>query len=265
MYETTYLRPVTLAEATQLLQANPEAKLLSGGQTLIPTLKQRLASPSHLVDIGQLAELQGISLDGDKLVVGAASKHADVAMDETVRKAIPGLAQLAGMIGDPQVRHMGTIGGSVANSDPAADYPAAVLGLGASVQTSRRVIPADQFFTGLFETALAADEIIIRIAFPIPRRSAYEKFRNKASRYALVGVFVAEMWDGTVRVAVTGAGPMVFRASALEAALKSSFTPQAAEGVKMSDAGLNSDMHASAEFRAHLVPLLAGRAVAAAH
>ena len=264
MYQTTYVRAGSLAEAESLLRDNPEAKLISGGQTLVPTLRQRLARASHLVDIVHLPELRGLSQDEEAVVVGASTTHAEVAASDLVRTRIPGLADLAGLIGDPSVRHLGTIGGSIANSDPAADYPAALLALNAAVQTSKRTIGAADFFTGLFETALDASEIVVRVSFPVPRRSAYEKFPQSASRFALVGVFVAILADGSVRVAVTGAGSRVFRASAIEAALARNFTSEAAESASISTEGLNSDIHGSAEFRAHLVPVLAARAVARA-
>lgn len=264
MYQTSYLRATSVADAEKILRENPDAKPLSGGHTLIPTLKQRLAKPTHLVDIGKIAELKTIAMEGDRLVIGAASTHADVAASPVVQRSIPGLSGLAGVIGDPHVRHMGTIGGSIANNDPAADYPAAVVGLNATVHTPRRAIPADEFFTGLFETALEPGEIVTKIAFPQPRRSAYEKFRHPASLFALVGVFVAELADGSVRVAVTGAGPCVFRASAIEAALAKSFTAAVAEACKLPADGLNADMYGSSEFRANLIPVLAATAVAAA-
>jgi len=264
MYQTTYIRAGSLAEAQHLLHDNPEAQLISGGQTLVPTLRQRLARPSHVIDIAHLAELRGLSQEGDHVVIGATTTHAEVAVSDLVRHKIPGLAKLAGLIGDPPVRHLGTIGGSVANNDPAADYPAAVLALNATVQTSKRTIGADDFFTGLFETALDPEEIVVSISFPVPRRSAYEKFHQSASRFALVGVFVAVLADGSTRVAVTGAGPCVFRASSIEAALARNFTAEAAESASVPADGLNSDIHGSAEFRAHLVPVLAGRAVVAA-
>jgi carbon-monoxide dehydrogenase medium subunit len=262
MYQTTYVRASSLAEAANLLRDNPEAKLISGGQTLVPTLRQRLARASHLVDIAHLTELRGLALVGEEVVIGATTTHAEVAASDLVRGKIPGLAHLAGLIGDPPVRHLGTIGGSIANNDPAADYPAAVLALSATVHTSKRAIGADDFFTGLFETALDASEIVVRISFPVPRRSAYEKFHQSASRFALVGVFVAVLADGSIRVAVTGAGPRVFRATSIEAALARNFTAEAAESASIGADGLNSDIHGSAEFRAHLVPVLAARAVA---
>jgi carbon-monoxide dehydrogenase medium subunit len=266
MYQTTYVRPGSVAEALNLLLANPEAKLVSGGQTLVPTLRQRLARPSHVVDIARIAELHGIAiaLDGEHVVIGAATTHAEVAASDLVNTKIPGLAGLAGRIGDPLVRHRGTIGGSVANNDPAADYPAALVALNATVYTSKRAIGASDFFTGLFETALEPGEIVVRVSFPVPQKSAYEKFAQPASRFALVGVFVAVLADGSVRVAVTGAGPCVFRATAIEAALSASFTAGAAEAVAISADGLNADIHGSAEYRAALVPVLAERAAAAA-
>jgi carbon-monoxide dehydrogenase medium subunit len=264
MYETTYVRADSLAQAQQLLRDNPEATLLAGGQTLVLTLRQRLARPSHVIDIAHLSELQGISAEGDRLLIGAATQHADVAANVQVRRRIPGLAHLAEEIGDPAVRHMGTIGGSIANNDPSADYPAAVLGLGATVHTSQRAIAADDFFTGLFETALQRGEIITRVAFPVPRRSGYAKFHQQASHFVLVGVFVAQFADGAVRVAVTGAAPRVSRASDIEAALRDNFTAAAAEQVRISADGLNSDIHASPDYRAHLIPVFAARAVAAA-
>jgi carbon-monoxide dehydrogenase medium subunit len=261
VYETTYIRAADLSQARQLLLDDPEAQLLAGGQTLVLTMRQRLARPSNVIDITHLAELQGISFDGDRLVIGAGVRHADVAANVEVRRLIPGLARLADGIGDPAVRHMGTIGGSIANNDPAADYPAAVLGLGATVHTSQRAIPADNFFTGLFGTALERGEIITRVAFPLPRRCGYAKLPQPASHFALVGVFVAELAENSVRVAVTGAGPCVFRATEIEAALSRDFSAELAESMSIGAQGLNSDLHGSAEYRAHLVPVLAGRAV----
>ena len=260
-YPFKYERAKSLAEAEQLIKRLPDAKLLAGGQTLIAAMKLRLASPSDLIDISGLKELSFIRADSGRIVIGASTKHADVATSADVRRAIPALAMLAGVIGDPAVRHMGTIGGSVANNDPAADYPAAVLGLGATVVTTRRSIESDAFFTGMFSTALEDGEIIKEISFPVPERAAYRKFANPASRYALVGVFVAKTKSG-VRVAVTGAGPCVFRVPAMEAALAKSFTPDAVASIKVDDSGLNSDIHGSAEYRAHLVTVMAKRAVA---
>lgn len=264
MYQTTYVRPGSVAEAHRLLLDNPEATLVSGGQTLVPTLRQRLARPSHVVDIARLAELHGITDLAGTIVIGAATTHAEVAASAVVRAQLPGLADLAGAIGDPPVRHRGTIGGSVANNDPAADYPAGLLALDATIETNRRRIAAGDFFTGVFETALAPGEIVLRVRFPVPRKSAYEKFHQPASRFALVGVFVAVLGDGAVRVAVTGAGPGVFRSAPLEAALTADFSAAAAERVTVDADALSSDIHGSAQYRAHLVPVLAARAVAAA-
>ena len=263
MYEFNYHRPGTLESAAAALAAAEDGQVLAGGQTLIPTLKQRLASPSDVVDLGSIAGLDGVRREGDAIVIGAMTRHADVASSAEVRGAVPALAALADGIGDPQVRNSGTIGGSIANADPAADYPAAVVGLGAEVRTDRRSIAGDDFFTGLFETALAEGEIVVSVRFPIPRRAAYAKFPNPASRYAIVGVMVAETGSG-VRVAVTGAGDRVFRAGAMEAALAGNFSPDALGGISVPSDGLNEDIHASAEYRAHLVGVMARRAVAAA-
>lgn len=262
MYDFTYHRPKTVAEAASLLGSASDGKLLAGGHTLIPTMKQRLASPSDLVDLGGIDELKGISVSGDTVSIGAAVSHADVANSADVARAIPALAQLAGGIGDPHVRHRGTIGGSIANNDPSADYPAACVGLGATIHTNKGSHKADDFFTGMFETALADDEIITRVDFPIPKKAAYMKFANPASRYALVGVMVADAADG-VRVAVTGAGPCVFRVAAMESALAGGFSADAVKGVSVPADELNSDIHASAEYRAHLIGVMAARAVAA--
>ncbi len=261
MYAFEYHRPSTLAEAAQLLASRPEAKLLAGGHTLLPTLKQRLAQPSDLVDLSAIAELRGIREEGGGLTLGATVRHGEVEGSDLVRRVIPALAELAAEIGDPQVRNRGTIGGSIANNDPAADWPAGLLGLGATVRTNRREIAADDFFTGMFETALEEDEIITAVHFPRPEKAAYAKFPNPASRYAIVGVFVARTANG-VRVAVTGAGPCVFRADEIERALSADFSPQALDGVAISPDDLNSDIHASAEYRAHLVKVMARRAVA---
>ena len=264
MYATTYHRPKSLAEAGSLIASAAEAKLLAGGQTLLPTMKQRLAAPENLVDIGKLAELKGITVDGATVTIGAGTTHADVAASAEVKRAIPALAALAGNIGDPAVRHMGTLGGSVANDDPAADYPAAVLGLAATVVTDRRSITADDFFTGLFETALEEGEILVKIAFPIPTKAGYVKFPNPASRYAMCGVFVAKTAGG-VRVAVTGAGNGgVFRVPAMEAALAQNWSPDAVAGITVDPADMLSDIHGSADYRANLVTVMAKRAVVAA-
>ena len=263
MYEFNYHRPGTLEAAAAAFAAASDARVLAGGQTLIPTLKQRLASPSDVIDLGGIAGLQGVRREGDALVVGAMTRHADVASSPEAGEAIPALAALADGIGDPQVRNAGTIGGSIANADPAADYPAAVVGLGATVTTDRRTIAGDDFFTGLFETALEEGEIVVSVSFPVPRRAAYAKFPNPASRYAIVGVLVAETGGG-VRVAVTGAGDRVFRVAAMEAALGADFRADAIAGISVPKDGLNEDLHASAEYRAHLVGVMARRAVAAA-
>lgn len=262
MYAFELKQPKSVNEAVSLLGAS-ESKLLAGGQTLVATMKLRLASPGSLVDLGGIAELRGIRREGDAIRIGATTRHSEVAESAEVRQAIPALADLAGHIGDRQVRNMGTIGGSVANSDPAACYPAGVLGLGATIHTSKRDIAADNFFLGLYETALAPDEIITAVSFPIPKRAAYIKFANPASRFALAGVFVSQGASG-VRVAVTGCAGCVFRATAIEQALAADFSADAARSVQVSADGLNSDLHAGAEYRAHLIPVLAGRAVAKA-
>ena len=264
MYAFNYHRAKSVDEAVKAQKGASEAKYLAGGHTLLPTLKQRLAKPSDLVDISGLKELQGISVSGGTVTIGAATRHAAVASSADVKKAIPALADLAGHIGDPQVRNRGTIGGSIANNDPAADYPAAALGLGATIHTNKRAIEADKFFKGLFETALEEGEIITKITFPVPDKAAYMKFPNPASRYALVGVFVAKTKAG-VRVAVTGAGSGVFRVADMEKALASKFDADAVASIKVPQKGLNSDIHASAEYRAHLVTVMAKRAVAKAN
>jgi carbon-monoxide dehydrogenase medium subunit len=264
MYAFEYHRPKSVADAVSLLKGAGDGVLMAGGMTLIPTLKQRLASPSDVIDLSGVGDLSRILVDrGSHLVIGALTTHAEVAHSGEVKGWIPALATLADGIGDPQVRNRGTIGGSIANNDPAADYPAAILGLNAKVHTDRRVIDADDFFTGMFETALAEDEIVTEVRFPKPQAAAYAKFPNPASRYAIVGVFVARFDDG-VRVAVTGAAPCVFRASDMESALAGNFAASALDGIKVKPDGLNSDIHASAEYRAHLVKVMAQRAVAAA-
>jgi len=263
MYDFGYHRPTSLAEASKALQGAREGKLLAGGHTLIPTLKQRLAQPSDLIDLSQVKELRGIKEEGDAIVIGATTPHAEVAGSAVVQKAIPALAALAEGIGDPQVRNRGTIGGSIANNDPAADYPAACLGLGATIVTDKRKIPADEFFKGMFETALEDGEIITAVSFPKPEKAGYSKFPNPASRYAIVGVMAAKTKAG-VRVAVTGAGPCVFRDKGLESALGSSFTADAVKGASAKASELNSDIHASAEYRQHLIGVMAKRAVQAA-
>ena len=263
MYAFDYHRPATLSAAVADL-ANPEAKVLAGGMTLLPTMKQRLASPAALIDLKSVPELAGIAREGDNLVIGAMARHAEVARSKDVQAAIPALASLAGGIGDPHVRNMGTIGGSLANNDPAADYPAAALALGATIVTNKRRIEAQDFFTGLFETALETGELITQVSFPIPQKAAYMKFRNPASRYAIVGVFVAKTGSG-VRVAVTGAGQGgVFRQTAMEQALSANFSADAVAGIATPKDGMNGDIHASPEYRAHLVGVMAKRAVAKA-
>jgi carbon-monoxide dehydrogenase medium subunit len=262
MENFTYHRPATAADAAAAIKAAKDGKFLSGGQTLIPTMKQGLASPSDIVDLGGLKN-SGVSV-GSTVVIKAGTTHADVAGDAGLRKAIPGLAALAGGIGDPHVRHKGTIGGSVANNDPAADYPAACLGLGATIHTGSRKVGADDFFTGMFATALQDGELVSAIEFPVPKKCGYAKFPNPASLYAMVGVFVAQMADGSARVAVTGAGPGVFRVAEMEAALSRNFSASALNGVAVAAKGLNSDLHASSEYRAHLITVMAKRAVEAA-
>jgi aerobic carbon-monoxide dehydrogenase medium subunit len=262
MYAFDYLRANSVADAAAAL-AKSGGKALAGGQSLVGAMKLRLANPGTVVDIGGIAELKGIREEGASVVIGAMTTHADVASSDVVKKAIPALAALAEGIGDRQVRNRGTIGGSIANNDPAADYPAAVLALGATVTTNKRTIAADQFFKGMYETALAADEIIVSVSFPVPKKAAYVKFPNPASRFALVGVFVAQTAAG-VRVAVTGAAASVHRATAIENALAKNFTADAAKAVRISAEHLNTDLHGSAEYRAHLVSVLASRAVTAA-
>jgi carbon-monoxide dehydrogenase medium subunit len=264
MYPFSYHKPASVADASGLAGSAEDPKFLAGGMTLLPTMKQRLASPANLIDLGAVKELKGIEVSGNTVTIGAMTRHVDVYTSDAVAKAIPALAELAGMIGDPAVRNRGTIGGSIANNDPAADYPAAALALGATIHTDKRAIKAEDFFTGLFETALEEGEVVTKISFPVPKKAAYEKFRNPASRYAIVGVFVADT-DAGIRVTVTGSGSSgVFRATEIEAALTKSFTPEAAGAVKMSPAGLNSDIHADAEYRAHLISVMAKRAVAKA-
>ncbi len=262
MYRFKHHRPTTIDEAQSIFAACDDPSYLSGGMTLIPTMKQRLASPTDLIDLSQVEGLTGITFHSGLVRIGAFTRHAVVANSAEVAKAIPALAYLAAQIGDNQVRNRGTLGGSVANSDPAADYPAAVVGLGATIVTSQRQIAGDTFFQDLFETALEPGELITAIEFPIPEKAVYRKFPNPASRYAVAGVMVARFPRG-VRVGVTGAGPCAFRATALENALNQSFNPDALNAVEIPDAGFNSDLHASAEYRAHLVKVLAKRAVQA--
>jgi aerobic carbon-monoxide dehydrogenase medium subunit len=264
MYNFIYHRASGLRQATNMLGKFEEAKLLAGGQTLLPTMKLRLASPSHIIDLNKIEGISDIEMKGRNIVIGALARHADVATSPVVKQAIPALAELASMIGDPAVRHRGTIGGSIANNDPNADYPAACLALGAVITTTKRKIVADEFFKSLFETALEPDEIVTKVSFPIPKKAAYQKFRNPASRFALVGVFVAKR-PSEVWVAVTGAGASgVFRVTEFETALKKRFSPKSLEGMSIPADDLASDIHGSAEYRAHLVGVLARRAVAAA-
>jgi carbon-monoxide dehydrogenase medium subunit len=262
MYAFTLEQPKTLADAKRLTAGGAQA--LAGGQTLIASMKQRLMRPENLVDLGGVAELRGVMVEGQNLVIGAMTCHQDVANNADVRKHIPGLAALADGIGDRQVRAMGTLGGSVANNDPAACYPSAVLGLGATVVTDRRQIAADDFFQGLYTTALEPGELITAIRFPIPSKAAYAKFRQPASRFALVGVFVA-LTSAGARVAVTGTGNGVFRHKGLEAALSKSFTPDAIKGVVIDASEISGDLHASSAYRAHLVTVQTQAAVAQAN
>ena len=264
MYETNYHRASSVADAVKLLKKSEDPKILAGGMTLIPTMKQRLASPSDLVDITKIADLSGIKVSGKTVTIGAATTHYDVATDEKLAKVCPALCALASHIGDPHVRYRGTIGGSISNNDPAADYPSAMLALGASIITDKRVIAAEKFFKGLFETALKDGEIVTAIEFTAPAKAAYSKFPNPASRYAMAGVFVAKDKDG-VKVAVTGAGESgVFRHKGLEAALDKKFEAASVDDVKVDAKGLKSDMHATADYRAALIKVMAKRAVAAA-
>lgn len=263
MQAFNYHRPNSVEEAATLFGKASDARYLAGGQTLIPTLKMRLAATSDLVDLGGVKELAGIQTEAGKIIVGAMTTHAEVANSGAVQRALPALAALANGIGDRQVRNRGTLGGSLANNDPAACYPAAVLALNATLRTSKREIAADRFFLGLYETALEPGEIITSVVFPIPKRAAYVKFRNPASRFALVGVFVSAT-DNDVRVAVTGAGPGVFRIAAFEQALAKNFSPHMLDGLTVPAEDLNADIHASADYRAHLIPVIAKRAVEAA-
>jgi aerobic carbon-monoxide dehydrogenase medium subunit len=263
MYDFAYQKPSSLADAVKALGADADAKALAGGMTLIPVLKQRLNKPTVVVDLAKLG-LAGITVSGNTVTIGGMTTHATVAASADVKAKIPGLAELAAHIGDEAVRHRGTIGGSLANNDPAADYPAAVLALGATIKTDRRTIKADDFFQGMFSTALQQGEIITSVEFPVPEKSAYEKFPNPASRYAIVGVYVAKTAGG-VRVAVTGAGQNgVFRQNAMEQALASNFAADAVANIATPANGMNGDIHASPEYRAHLVGVMAKRAVARA-
>ena len=260
MYQFNYHRPADLAEAVALFRDSDDPMYLSGGMTLLATMKQRLAAPTDLIDLSGIGEMAGIAVQGDVVRVGAFTTHNAVAEAVEIQRTLPVLSQLAGLIGDNQVRNRGTIGGSVANSDPSADYPAAVVGLGATVHTQERSISGDEFFQDLFETALRPGEIVTHIDFPVPTRAAYRKFPNPASRYAVVGVLIAD-FNGAIRVGVTGAGPCAFRASGIEQVLNDHLDVAAINGVEVPDAGFNSDLHASAEYRAHLVKVMARRAL----
>ncbi|MBK6597820.1 MAG: xanthine dehydrogenase family protein subunit M [Proteobacteria bacterium] len=263
MYPFEYLKPADLQSAVKSASASGENKFIAGGMTLLPTLKLRLARPDRLIDLSRITELTGIRVEANRVEIGAMTRHADVARSAELRRALPALAALAGGIGDPLVRNRGTIGGSIANNDPAADYPSALLALAGIVITNQREIAADDFFTGMFSTALKSSEVITQLRFDIPKRAAYAKYPNPASRYAMVGVFVADTATG-IRVAVTGAGPCVFRVALFEAALAKRFTPDALEGLSIPADNLNNDLHGSAEYRASLVSVMAKRAVAAA-
>jgi carbon-monoxide dehydrogenase medium subunit len=262
MKDFEFHRPATIKDAVGLVRDREGAKFLAGGQSLLPVLKLELAEPSDLVSLAQLKELRDIRVDGNKLLIGALATHDQVHRSADVQRAIPALAQLAGGIGDAQVRNRGTLGGSIAHADPAADYPAALLGLGATIVTDRRSIAADDFFTGLFATALDHGELVTSVAFPIPRRAAYVKFAHRASKYALVGVLIAETAAG-VRVAVTGAATQVFRLTAYETALTATLAAGALDGIAVAATDFNSDAEASAEYRAHLIGVMAKRAVQA--
>jgi len=262
MYEFDYHKATSVDDALKSLGAADDGKLLAGGMTLLPTMKQRLAAPDVLIDLAGIADIKGIRKQGDQIVVGAMTTHAEVNLSALVQDEIPALAELAGLIGDPQVRNRGTIGGSVANADPSADYPAALVGLNATITTNSRSIAADEFFIDLFETELEEEEIITSVSFPVPRRAAYMKFPNPASRYAIVGAFVCELADDSIRVAITGAGGNVFRQTEMESALAKNFAADAIEGIEVDADGFNQDIHASAEYRAHLVGVMARRAVA---
>jgi carbon-monoxide dehydrogenase medium subunit len=265
MYETTYHRPSSVDEAAALFAKGSDSKYLAGGHTLLPVMKQRLASPSDVIDLGKIKELVGIELTGDALTIKAATTYFDILQSADAKKAIPAIVHLVSVLGDPQVRYRGTIGGSIANNDPAADFPAAVLALGATVKTNKRSIAADDFFKGLFTTALADGEIITAVSFPIPAKAGYSKMRHPASRFALTGVFVAKTKSGDVRAAATGASQNgVMRVSAIEAALKANWSAGALDSVKISADGLLTDIHGSSAYRANLIKVMAQRAVAAA-
>jgi len=261
MYDFEYHKPSTVADAVKLLAADPDAKAVSGGMTMLPALKHRLNKPTALIDLSGIPELRGVRREGSNIIIGAMTKHFEVATHPQILAAIPALARMAATIGDTQVRNRGTIGGSLANNDPAADYPAAALALGATIITDRRSITADEFFLGMFTTALEPDELVTAISFPIPEKAGYAKLRNPASRYSMTGVFVAKGPKG-VGVGVNGAGPCAFRQTEMEAALTANWSPDSVAGVKQSAADLNSDIHGSAAYRANLVTVMAKRAVA---
>ena len=263
MHAFQYHKPSSTKDAISLATSKSEGRYLAGGQSLVQAMKLRLTSPSDLIDLGTIKDLAGIKGSGSSVVIGAMTRHAEVAGSSEVKKAIPSLAAMAALIGDRQVRHMGTIGGSLANSDPAADYPAAVLALNATITTNKRKIAADSYFKGLYETALEPGELITSVSFQVPKRGAYMKFRNPASRFALVGVYVAD-FGGNVRVGVTGAGASAFRQTEMEKALSSKFAPESVASIKVKPDGLNNDLHASPEYRAHLITVMAKRAVEAA-
>lgn len=260
MYDFAYHKPTSVADAVKILAADPDARAISGGHTLLPALKHRLNKPSTVVDLSGIAELRGVKRTGDSISIGALTRHVDLANNAEVLAAIPALAHMAGSIGDIQVRNRGTVGGSIANNDPAADYPAAAIALGATIVTDKRRLAAADFFQGMFTTALETGELVTAVEFPIPQKAGYAKFRNPASRYSMAGVFVAKTSQG-VRVAVNGAGPGVFRQPEMEAALTSNWSADAVAGVKQPAEGLNGDIHGSAEYRAHLVTVMAKRAV----
>jgi len=260
MYGFKYHRPQTIEEATKIFAACEEGSYLAGGHTLLPSMKQRLAAPTDLIDLADISSMRGIREEKDCVVIGALTKHEEVASSELLHNAIPSIADLAGNIGDAQVRNRGTMGGSIANSDPAADYPSAVLGLGAVLVSDKREIEADEFFLGMFETVLEEGEILKEVRFPKPEASVYKKFPNPASRYAVVGVFVARTM-GLVRVAITGAGPCVFRAREIEEILTKDFSAEAIRNVRLDADLMNDDMHASADYRANLCVVMAQRAV----
>jgi len=260
MYNFNFVKASSIDNASLLFDESEDPVYIAGGMTLIPTLKQRLAMPTDVIDIAEIQGLSSIGINNNKLEIGAMAKHSEVASSEEVRKSIPAISHLASLIGDPQVRNRGTIGGSIANNDPSSDYPASVLGLDAVVQTNRRIIKAEDFFTGLFETNLNEGEIVTKITFPVPEVASYKKFPNPASGYAIVGVFISKM-NGQYRVAITGAGPKVFRSKEIEEALKDSFSPDSIKDINISDENLNSDIHASSEYRAHLITVMAKRAI----